>query len=921
MLFACVRTALAALPAFEVAPAPAWAVAMPSADVVPKVDAAPLQYRLIDEQVQFDGRESHAYMHVVRVVGSAAGLSLAAQIEREFDPAYQTFTWHHIHVVRNGQVINKLERDKVRLLQRETQLERQMYDGRTTVSVVLDDVRVGDEVDYAFSVRGSNPVFGSKFLFSTWMATDRGPVGRYRVRLLTPASRPMNMRAAPALGRVRTLGDMTETVYVRDGVEKLQFDERAPASVMLAHTAEVSEFRDWAEVARWGVPLFARGEGGSATAAKADEIRRGHSSRQAQVLAALEFVQREVRYFGTETGLNSHLPAPPEQVIAQRFGDCKDKVVLFIALLRRLGVKAEPVLVSTAFRAKTDLQLPSPLAFDHVIARVELDGQSYWLDPTRALQTGDLSARQQTTLGKGLLLNERSKALVALPSPWGVDRQSVEDRIVVKAFNADPELEARITYRAELSEAVQSAIANRGLDAVVSDVSAPYVKVYPKLRSIAPPRAQVSTTDDSVTLVLRYVVPDYWRLHEERSLVGDVAPWLAYQAVALPSTESRRDPYAISLPGVYRHVVTVSLPELTYSEPVSHRAAEGDAHVHLDVSVERAEREQRAVAEVRVMSDEVPAAEWTQHRAAMLNAGKGLNLIVTAPILSPAAFEQVKQALESADALLQQGKLALNTAAQRRAYGRQIVLSAQLAGGRLKPLHQAQVLAARGIQLDHLGQHESARADFERARALDPTSEAAMLGAATNALMTRNFAHTVSLCNELLARQPRHADALFTRGQANYLLFNLAAARRDLEASLDVRGRDDAAFSMLWLSLAGRFDGKPVPVLADARRLPSAWPRPLIDFSLGRIDAKAVVAAASARSNPREALTEAYFYMGEKHLADGNNALAIEAWRLAVEQGVIEYVEHDLARLRLAEARQDTGTKPRVPLSPPMVTR
>ena len=39
-----------------------------------------------------------------------------------------------------------------------------MYDGRETLSIVLDDVRVGDEIDYAYSLRGGNPVFGDKFV-------------------------------------------------------------------------------------------------------------------------------------------------------------------------------------------------------------------------------------------------------------------------------------------------------------------------------------------------------------------------------------------------------------------------------------------------------------------------------------------------------------------------------------------------------------------------------------------------------------------------------------------------------------------------------------------------------------------------------------------------------------------------------------
>jgi transglutaminase-like putative cysteine protease len=42
----------------------------------------------------------------------------------------------------------------------------------------------------------------------------------------------------------------------------------------------------------------------------------------------IRFVQDEVRYLGFEEGLNAHMPHTPLDVYNQRFGDCKDKVVV-----------------------------------------------------------------------------------------------------------------------------------------------------------------------------------------------------------------------------------------------------------------------------------------------------------------------------------------------------------------------------------------------------------------------------------------------------------------------------------------------------------------------------------------------------------------------------------------------------------------
>ncbi|MBK9623933.1 MAG: DUF3857 domain-containing protein [Rhodocyclaceae bacterium] len=144
--------------------------------VAAPTDVLAMHYRQIDEQLRPEGKSVAAHRHTVRVVDTAAGLPIASQIEAEFDPSYQTLTMHSLELVRGTMRINKLDAKKVQLLQRERQLEQRMYDGRVTMSVVLDDVRVGDEIHYAYTVTGLNPVFEGKFVEIIWMMAQRGAV-------------------------------------------------------------------------------------------------------------------------------------------------------------------------------------------------------------------------------------------------------------------------------------------------------------------------------------------------------------------------------------------------------------------------------------------------------------------------------------------------------------------------------------------------------------------------------------------------------------------------------------------------------------------------------------------------------------------------------------------------------------------------
>ena len=57
-------------------------------------------------------------------------------------------------------------------------------------------------------------------------------------------------------------------------------------------------------------------------------------------------------------------------MLARRFGDCKDKAALMIALLREVGIDAELVLVRTRRGGRLDTEPASLAIFDHAIVYV-----------------------------------------------------------------------------------------------------------------------------------------------------------------------------------------------------------------------------------------------------------------------------------------------------------------------------------------------------------------------------------------------------------------------------------------------------------------------------------------------------------------------------------------------------------------------
>jgi hypothetical protein len=126
----------------------------------------------------------------------------------------------------------------------------------------------------------------------------------------------------------------------------------------------------WTQIGNWYDTLASsRTEAPSEVASKSREIT-GASDFKGKIQSVAGFMQREIRYVGIEIGIGGLQPHPAVDVFKYRYGDCKDKVTLLIAMLNAVGVRATWVLVDTS-RGFVDPGLPS-ISGNHAIAAIEI---------------------------------------------------------------------------------------------------------------------------------------------------------------------------------------------------------------------------------------------------------------------------------------------------------------------------------------------------------------------------------------------------------------------------------------------------------------------------------------------------------------------------------------------------------------------
>jgi transglutaminase-like putative cysteine protease len=520
-------------------------------------------FLLVDQQVHLGTQER--YGHFVRQVLSEAGLRDNGTLEFEFDPAYQRLTVHQVDIVRGGERSSRLDRSKAKIIQQEKELDAHIYNGRYSVVIILDDLRVGDQIEYAYTVEGRNPIFDGRYAGEFTVQWSR-PVASQRLRIVVPGNRKLFVRSFSTQALPRITEAEASSVYEWEftATDAVIPDDDLPPWYEPFAFIQLSEYRTWGEVAEWGAKVFETrpnlGEG------LQEQIQQWKKMPvvEERVVSALKFVQNEVRYMGMTIGEYSHKPAEPATVLARRFGDCKDKAVLFCAILRQLGIEAHPGLVNTSRRHTIAEWHPSPSAFDHVIVLVTLAGQSYWVDPTRSSQGGRrLKDLFLPNYGSALVLRTNTDHLSSIPFSAAVpSRLDVREQYSIKNYNEPVRFRVDSSYEGLEADRMRGELANKRREELEKQYLNFYAKLFPKIVTTEPLIINDDPITDVVKTVEEYHIEEFWSVSDNsRKMMCEVVPHNVSELLSKPSTRLRTMPIGLPYPRERKHVVEITFPK------------------------------------------------------------------------------------------------------------------------------------------------------------------------------------------------------------------------------------------------------------------------------------------------------------------------------------------------------------------------
>lgn len=305
-------------------------------------------------------------------------------LQLAWNPAVGMPTVHQVTIHRDGEEIDVLAANEFEILRREDQLEAAMINGLLTAVLQVPDLRIGDELEWSFTLPAQDPTLAGTE-FGLLVLADSPPEGRFNLRLSWEDGLEPETQLSSEFAEVaRREPHAIDLSFDMPGPVNPPRD--APPRYAWKRVLEYSDFATWSAVSGRFEGLYAQATEltpDSPVKREAARIAARHESEMDRAAAALELVQQQVRYIYVGLNGGNYTPASADLTWERRYGDCKGKTALLLALLAEMGIEAEAVLVSNGGNDDgLDERLPSPLLFDHILVRAMIDGKQYWLDGT-----------------------------------------------------------------------------------------------------------------------------------------------------------------------------------------------------------------------------------------------------------------------------------------------------------------------------------------------------------------------------------------------------------------------------------------------------------------------------------------------------------------------------------------------------------
>lgn len=343
---------------------------------------------LVDQQARIEAGQLWTYVETAIALDTPQALTQFGTLSASWLPDKGDLIIHRAELLRGAKVIDLLaEGGEFEVLRREEGLESRLLDGVLTATMTVPGAQLGDTIRLAYSTTTSDQAMGDNVQWQSSLPARPAPIGSGRVSISWPKDMPISRKRlgeADVADPGERQGYMVWSTQIPVSEPKDKPLD-APFRYLVGELMQVSTYPDWSSVSSQMATHYSVDNAikpGGELAAEIADIAAASDDPLTRAALALRLVQDDISYLMNGLNGGNYLPQSPEETWEKRFGDCKAKSVLLLAMLRELGVDAEVALVRSRGGDALPILAPMPGNFDHMIVRAEIGGKSFWLDGT-----------------------------------------------------------------------------------------------------------------------------------------------------------------------------------------------------------------------------------------------------------------------------------------------------------------------------------------------------------------------------------------------------------------------------------------------------------------------------------------------------------------------------------------------------------
>lgn len=292
------------------------------------------------------------------------------EFQEQYNPTFDQLTMSAVIITPEGHRIqHKKVQDKAR------SGVNAVYDDTRVVTLTLPRLSVGSLVELRVDYHNLKPRVPGQVEFLNQIEPT-GATKRLHYTVTWPQGMDLTFLPLNGLqtGKSSLADGKHKLEWLFQDLDEIPEESNMPPLANLAQSLALSHWKDWAQMDAFFAPAVEKSAKVTPAIQKlGEDIMKKSTSTADRIQEIFNYIDDNIRYVSMNLGQNGLTPHLAEETLKNRYGDCKDRTALAIALLKVLGVKAYPVLVAPAL-PEIQNNLPRWGYFNHMIPAVEHNG-------------------------------------------------------------------------------------------------------------------------------------------------------------------------------------------------------------------------------------------------------------------------------------------------------------------------------------------------------------------------------------------------------------------------------------------------------------------------------------------------------------------------------------------------------------------